>query len=261
MEDKFNFWMPIDIEKSGEGKKKMRIKGVASTADVDTDEEVLEPSGFVLDRLVKSGYFNYDHRARENPAFIVGEPDTAKVVNGQLYVEGNLYDTPLARDIYEFAETLQKSGSKRRLGFSIEGKALERDPFNQKRITKALLTGIAITPSPKNSNTIMDVFKGEAGFVEDYQFDLENGNILEKVDVEKGISYTIDKDLKIIKKSINTQDNASLLLESLEGVEPKKMAETIKVLKKALDAGLLSDAQKDKFNALLGKIHSLKQEK
>ena len=89
MEDKFNFWMPIDIEKSGEGKKKMRIKGVASTADVDTDEEVLEPSGFVLDRLVKSGYFNYDHRARENPAFIVGEPDTAKVVNGQLYVEGN----------------------------------------------------------------------------------------------------------------------------------------------------------------------------
>ena len=254
----FNFWMPIDIQKSGKGKGKMRIKGVASTADVDTDEEILEPSGFVLDRLVKSGYFNYDHRARENPQFIVGEPDTAKIVNGQLYVEGNLYDTPLAHDIYEFANTLSKSGSKRRLGFSIEGKALERDPFNQKRITKALLTGIAITPSPKNSNTIMDVIKGEG--YKDYEFEIQKKEkgvniILEKVDEEQGVVYQIDSDLNLIKKSISTESHNSLLLESLEKDDIKRIRDAVNVLKKAMKNGELSENQINRFKNFLSKIN------
>jgi hypothetical protein len=259
MED-FNFWFPLDIVKSGKGKNKMRIRGFASTADVDTDEEVLEPTGFVLDRLVKSGYFNYDHRARENPMYIVGEPDIAKIVDGKLYVEGNLYDTPLAKDIFEFAGTLQKSGSGRRLGFSIEGKALERDPFNQKRITKALLTGIAITPTPKNSNTIMDVVKGESStpFI-DYEFETNDGGcILEKEDKEAGVRYIIDKDLNIIKKSIDTNSISSLMKESLEGVDPVKMSYAVNLLKKAMDEGRLSDEQAEKFRVLLGKIKNLK---
>jgi len=238
MESNFNFWMPIevDIRKSGKGKPQMRIKGVASTADVDTDQEVLEPAGFVLDRLVKSGYFNYDHRAKENPMYIVGEPDKAEIRNGQLYVEGNLYDTPLARDIWEFATTLQKSGSTRKLGFSIEGKALERDPFNQKRITKALLTGIAITPHPKNSNTLMDVVKGCS--YKEYEFDLEKSIqgkpiIMESFNKETGEIISIDSDLKINKTNIT------------------EIRKSIDVLKEAARKNLLSSEQKENFRNFL----------
>lgn len=238
MESNFNFWMPleIDLQKSGKGKTQMRIKGIASTADIDTDQEVLEPAGFILDRLTKSGYFNYDHRAKENPMYIVGEPDKAEIRNGQLYVEGNLYDTPLAKDIWNFASTLQKSGSTRKLGFSIEGKALERDPFNQKRITKALLTGIAITPHPKNSNTLMDVVKGE-GYKE-YEFDIEKsiqGNpiLIESFDKETGNIYSIDTDLKINKTNIS---------------EIKK---SIEILTIAATKNLLNTEQKEKFKKFL----------
>lgn len=240
----FNFWMPLDIEKSGEGKQVMRIKGIASTAHVDTDEETLEPSGFVLDRLTKSGYFNYDHRSRENPMYIVGEPDVAKIVGGKLYVEGNLYDTPLGKNIWEFANVLKKSGSKRQLGFSIEGKALERDPLNQKRITKALLTGIAITPSPKNSNTLMDIVKGEKSemFI-DYEFDIEkslSGSdvILEKIDNDSGFVYYIDKDLKVEKQPIS------------------EIRKSIDTLLKAAKQGLLNKKEIEKFKTSLIKLNN-----
>lgn len=243
----FNFWLPIDteIKKSGNGKPRMRIKGIASTADVDTDEEILEPSGFILDRLVKSGYFNYDHRAKENPMFIIGEPDIAKIVDGKLYVEGELYNTPLARDIWDFTNLLKKSNSKRRLGFSIEGKALERDPFNQKRITKALLTGIAITPSPKNSNSVMDIVKGklENEFI-DYDFDIQKSVtgeevILQKIDYDTGFIYTIDKDLKVHKESID------------------EIRKSINTLLEAAKQGLLSKEEIFRFKESLVKLNSV----
>lgn len=258
----FNFWMPleIDIQKSGKGKPVMRIKGIASTTDMDTDSEVLEPTGFILDRLTKSGYFNYDHRSRENPMFIVGEPDKAEIRNGQLYVEGNLYDTPLAKDIWEFANVLKKSGSTRNLGFSIEGKAMERDPFNNKRITKALLTGIAITPSPKNANTLMDVVKGNSS-VREYEFDLKKSLSGEDVIFEKednGFIYTIDSDLKIMKKAISVETHGSLLLEDLEGVKRNKIIDTIKSLQKSYNVGELDEDQIAKFKELLKKVKERK---
>lgn len=247
-ENKFNFWFPadIDIQKSGKGKPKMRVKGIASTVDVDTDNEILETSGFQLDRLLKAGYFNYDHRARENPMYIVGEPDIAKITNQGLYVEGELYDTPLGKSIWEFGNLLKTQGSKRRLGFSIEGKALERDPLNQKRVTKALLTGIAITPSPKNSNSLMDVIKGEKrDMYADYEFELEksiDGSevILERIDEKNGVTYTIDRDLNIIKKSLDNKQD---------------IVKSIQVLTIAMKGGELNVEQKIKLKNIMKKLH------
>lgn len=225
MED-FNIWIPmqLDLVKSGDPKNptKMRIKGIASTADVDTDNQSLEPSGFVLDRLLKSGYFNYDHRSKDDPSFIIGEPDVAKIVNGNLYVEGDLYDTALAKSVYEFGQVLEKSKSKRKLGMSIEGKVLEKDPLNPTRITKSLITGIAITPVPKNSNTSVDLVKGFTDELhKEYEYEFEKSIygrdvILERFDEETGYLYTIHKDLSItkvgvdeIRKSIDTLLNAA----------------------------------------------------
>ena len=57
---------------------------------------------------------------------------------------------------------------------SIEGKVLERDKNNRRRVKKALITNLALTFEPVNSNSFFDIVKGlqSADFV-DYSFNDE----------------------------------------------------------------------------------------
>ena len=43
---------------------------------------------------------------------------------------------------------------------SIEGRALERDPKNPKHITKAIINNIALTFTPVNFNSYIEIAKG-----------------------------------------------------------------------------------------------------
>ena len=45
----------------------MVLSGVASDSSKDDEEEVLEPSGFIYDRFLKSGLFNLDHLPTRSP--------------------------------------------------------------------------------------------------------------------------------------------------------------------------------------------------
>ena len=117
-ESDFNFWVPAEIVKAKDktGKQVMRIRGIASTIDEDSEGEVLEPTGFILDRFLTTGHINWNHQAKNDPGKVIGEPDVAKVIdNGKkLYVEGVLYDGhPLAMSTYQLANTLVKNGSNR----------------------------------------------------------------------------------------------------------------------------------------------------
>jgi len=162
--DEFNFFMPLSqFEKSTDasGRAVMKIGGIASTPDIDADNESLDQSGFDVAPFLDSGFFNWHHQAKNDPSAIVGEPTVAKITKKGLYVEGNLYgDSKKARDIYDLAQSLKKSKSKRALGFSIEGKVIERDPMNPAVIRRAKITGCAITPTPKNPNTLLNIIKG-----------------------------------------------------------------------------------------------------
>jgi len=184
----FNFFVPIEFEKAQnkKGEKIMKIKGIASTADQDSDGEILDPVGFDLSRFLSTGFLNWNHQAKNDASKIVGEPTMAKITpKGDLYVEGTLYNGhSLAESIWSMAETLERNGSSRRIGFSIEGRATERDIVNPKKITKALLTGLAITPTPVNTNTFMDLCKGEQK--EDW-IEYEDETILEKSETSKYI--------------------------------------------------------------------------
>lgn len=161
----FNFFIPLEIVKGSVGSKTvMKIKGIASSRVEDADGEVLDPSGFNLEPLLTTGFFNYNHQASKSASAIIGEPTKAEIINNgkDLYVEGFLYpDSAEAIAVYKLAATLENNSETRRLGFSIEGQAIERDPLNPKRVTKANLTSIAITPSPKNPNTLLSIMKGE----------------------------------------------------------------------------------------------------
>lgn len=276
--EKINFFMPIEISKAKETPKgesrEMLIKGIASTADTDSDEEILEPEGFDLSYLKKYGFLNWHHQVKGSPANIVGEPTAAKIINKSLYVEGKLYDTKLARDIFELQELLEKSGSDRRLGFSIEGSVLKRgsedknDP-RYKRILKSRVTGIAITHSPKNANTFMNIVKGDyqEPFVEEYEYETiekadPNGGVIEYlVDITNdatGVRTTIDKDFNVkIHKAMTTESAGEVTREDLDGKtkleedEKKKKKDDIDkavvMIAKGVEAGLISSEELERM--------------
>lgn len=160
--DKFNFFVPASFEKSGESGE-LFIKGIASSEAEDTDGEFLDPSGFDFRPLLETGYFNWNHQAQKSPGAILGRPTTARITkNNEFYVEGKLYKgLEDAQKLYQLATVLENEDPERRIGFSIEGQALERDPLNKKRVRRARITGIAITHCPKNPNTLLSIMKGE----------------------------------------------------------------------------------------------------
>ncbi|MNN30586.1 hypothetical protein D3C81_1442400 [compost metagenome] len=66
-----------------------------------------------------------------------------------LWVEGELLSgIPMADQIWELALALKKSNAPRKLGFSVEGKVVER---RGNRILKAKIYNCAITPNPVNT--------------------------------------------------------------------------------------------------------------
>jgi hypothetical protein len=166
LNDNFNFFVDeVTLEKAGkdaQGRDLMKIGGIATTKAKDTDGEEIDEKGWDTDYFVNSGFFNYNHQSKFNPKAVIGEPTSAKVTKDGVYVEGYLYsDSDLAKSVYDTTKMLEGSSSKRRMGFSIEGKALERDSINPKKITKARLTGCALTLNPKNPNTLVNIMKGD----------------------------------------------------------------------------------------------------
>ena len=71
----FNFWCPVEISKAidpNTGEEQMLLGGIASTADEDSDGEFLDPKGFDIKPLLKSGMVNWHHQAKTCPGTIVG---------------------------------------------------------------------------------------------------------------------------------------------------------------------------------------------
>lgn len=166
----FSFWCPIDFTKAIDettGEEIMLLGGIASTADEDSDGEFLDPKGFDIKPLLKSGLVNWHHQAKTNPGTIVGEPTKAEIRKEGLYIETKLYpSSEVAQEIWELAKTLDRDSKTRRLGYSIEGKVLERGSDDKtspdyKKVTKAVITGVAITHMPKNPKTFANIIKGE----------------------------------------------------------------------------------------------------
>ena len=194
----FSFWCPVDISKAIDettGEEIMLLGGIASTADEDSDGEFLDPKGFDIKPLIESGLVNWHHQAKTCPATIVGEPTKAEIRKDGLYIETKLYpSSQVARDIWELAQTLDRDSKTRRLGYSIEGKVLERksnDPKSPdyKKISKAIITGVAITHQPKNPKTFANIIKGE---IDD---DFDEDNETEEKEEEKSLDTTAAKPL------------------------------------------------------------------
>lgn len=154
--DTFSFDLPVDVVKSeGEDKEhpEMRIGGYASTDDDDRQGDVIVQKGLDYSDFVNYGYFNFDH----HPDQVLGWPDKGKchVDSKGFYVEGTLLDgVPLARSMWETALSLKRQHAPRRLGFSVEGKVLQRDEIG--KIAKAKIYNVALTYNPVNPEATWD---------------------------------------------------------------------------------------------------------
>ena len=92
------------------------------------------------------------------------------------------------------------SGTDRKPGFSVEGRALERDKNNPKKVTKALITNVAMTMTPVNANSFADIVKGvqTVDFVEGNKEEISNGSNNVLVELQKdGYNIKIDKSFNV----------------------------------------------------------------
>lgn len=149
----------IKADETNDGENTALIKGVISTEDVDLQGEIVKQKGLDFSHFEKSGVFNYEHRAgAEN---VLGYPTSVKRRAGVTEIEGVLLlDQPKSREILRLAKSLEKAGKHRRIGFSVEGSVLARDPYNQNIVTKAKVLNCAITTSPVNPATNFSLIKG-----------------------------------------------------------------------------------------------------
>jgi hypothetical protein len=143
-------------EEEGQDKGKAKIQGVISSECVDYQGDVIRQDGLDFSYFMRSGFLNDDHKS--GPGAVVGEPVRIfrTEVNGKpaTAMEGFLYlDKPRAREIYETAKAIRDCNGSRRLGFSIEGQVVERDPGNPKHILKARVLHVAVTHAPVNPDT------------------------------------------------------------------------------------------------------------
>lgn len=155
--DDFTIWQPgvVEILKSEaqEGEEPARrIGGYCSTEHLDRQSEVVLQNGLDFSDFIKYGYFNDNHN--QATAALVGIPETAEFHAGKgWYTTGHLLKGFQRSDeIWSLAKSLE--GTSRRLGFSIEGKVIER---RGNHIVKAKIRNVAVTNCPVNPNCTWDV--------------------------------------------------------------------------------------------------------
>jgi hypothetical protein len=165
-ENKFRFDIPVDtFFKAGPDGQSRKIGGICTTDQIDRQMETILQSGLDFGPFLSDGWFNDNHSSDTDG--VVGYPTKAEkreLSKGRTgwYVEGYLLPAnpdskgeTRADRIWNLAQSLQKTD--RRLGFSVEGSILERDPDDPTKIKRAVVTEVAITKCPVNTGTALAV--------------------------------------------------------------------------------------------------------
>jgi len=131
-----------------------KIRGIISSESADQQGDTILQDGLDFSYFLNAGFLNDDHKP--GAANVLGEPIKVESVvtpDGKkaTAMVGKLYlDKKQSREIYDTACAMKSAASSRRLGFSIEGQVLQRDPTNPKVITRARVLHVAITNAPVN---------------------------------------------------------------------------------------------------------------
>lgn len=161
------------------------IEGVASTDKMDEEQESLDAKGLDYKYFLDQGFIKWEHE--KNPDNYIGEPLEAKIKNGDFFIKGRLYKhSNLAKRAIEAIKTLKKSGASRKVGLSVEGSILERDPKNSNKIKRAIVRNVVLTFNPVNTDTWVDLAKSLSI---NKTLDTEDGSALREESLEKNEKY------------------------------------------------------------------------
>lgn len=179
----FDFEVPVDFfEKAGtEPGKEKRIGGIVSLETKDQQDETILQRGLDFKTsFLPNGWFNDNHSKATTG--ILGYPEEVRLFekgdqlpNGRRanarghWVEGYLLDTEPAKEVWELGRALQKT--KRRLGFSVEGKIRKRVGPENRTIAQALVRNVAITNCPVHADARMDILAKSLAVVEQTEDD------------------------------------------------------------------------------------------
>lgn len=271
MVDKFNFGVELDVdqesfEKATKGSKADKYKnmivfGKASDSSTDQDGQNLYPSGFDFSYFLTNGLINLDHLTtrKGDSKFWVGEPVDAYVKGEEFFVKAQLWEkSEVARNFYDTVIAMKESGSKRKPGFSVEGKAIEKDAFNKNKILKAKIINCAVTLQPVNTQSWFDIVKGqttEPVIEEQIKLPFDITPYLMQYETEDGSIVTINRDLSIkidragIKKTMDVAAIKPLMPESLD--KRLKNMEQAKTILKSIN---LNQVERDFGKEIIKKI-------
>jgi len=234
-EETFNCWLPAQavVMKSGKNadgsdKEGRRwIQGIASTNARDLQQEVVDQHGIDYKYFLKHGYFNDDHKAGHDNK--VGEPTECKITKNGMWVKGYLFpDNKAANGIWGLMNSLNKTGSNRKVGFSIQGKVKRRQGGV---IKECWIQDVAITPAPVNTTTWAEIAKSLSEQKWDLSKDKEDKEEKEEKAVSAGGSPLVPESLEGTNKEDRTDksltyDETVAYLEQSEDL-PNDVAKSV----------------------------------
>ena len=235
--DTYHVWVPIEdtdllksvqVDENGD----YIVQGVMTSDEVDEENDSIDPEGMDCSYFLTKGWIKYEHG--NNPNQFIGEPLEVKVgrfehptlkkaVNG-IFVKGRLFaNRELARQAVRAIQDLQKSNTKRRMGWSIEGNVRERCRRTGK-ILKSVLRNVVLTMNPVNTMTWAELAKS---FAKNHEVE---------------VNMELDK-------SMDTGAIAELMPQSIEGYDPEKdpQEKWIKLFRKFVAENGLKKSLRDRF--------------
>ena len=266
IQERINFSMPVSISKGIVNAdadvvgtpitdfdiNSMYVEGLASTDKLDLDQQILKPSGFILDYFNKSGFINWNHQSAVSPDAIIGEPVETKVNDENFFLKAKLYGwSNLAKNIYTIALNLEKDqDSDRTLGWSVEGLSLE---VEKDFVTKMLVTNVALCFTPKNNDSYAKIVKG---ITLDEVKELRKGYLFNPIGSEiidgqkQDIIYSLDFGEKqmLVTKSFDFifRENPVLQCSSMADIQ-----KAIITIAQGFEEGFIKKAKKDELIRVL----------
>lgn len=230
IKDSFKFVVPAELSKGEDGE--WRVRGLASTGAIDQQGETLIQKGIDLSPIDrKRGILNWDHG--KGPENTIGILDGYNRTSKGLYIEGRLFKNhSKAKAVREIMESLG-SGDHGRMGLSVEGKIIERDPSNPLVVRKCQISAVALTMNPVNTDTFADIVKS-MNAAESLEIDAQETTTIDDTSSES--TFTATQVLAIVQKALSTgsgvasapnlrQGGDALAQESLD--EKKKKEKTL----------------------------------
>jgi len=189
-----------------------KIAGVISTDQVDLQGERVLQEGLDFSYFLRKGTFNYEHQPGAQN--LLGYPTKVTQRKGYTEVEGVLLlDKPKARDIFETASAMIKAGGHRTLGFSVEGRVIERDPQDPKIVRKAQVINCAITSNPINPDTSLELIKSVSAWLKKGSVGYQTPSQVNGQSLQGLIPQQLDSTVNASYNALNDERLSSIIIK------------------------------------------------